>query len=264
MDTLEDRARRLLAGRPGAPPLQRRVEIMISGPLKRVGVVRQSLDDLQRQLLSEAGRNGDNLQLRVTAFLDGCRHTTPWSNRPIDAGASTNPWHCFQGQTRYAEAFQHSYNEQERIDAIIMFGDRFDDAPLPTMEIAAQLRDRGTKIFAFHVGGDRTSRFAYEQLAQQSGGVSVQLSDEQSFAGVLTVITDYLFRPAETLRALPAAPNNPDVKALVDRLKALPPPSMPMPIPALSKPALAIKLPPLPPPVAAVAASPWDRPARKV
>jgi hypothetical protein len=262
MDTLEDRARRLLAGRAGVPPLQRRVEIMISGPLNRVGVVRQSLDDLQRRLLSEAGRNGDNLQLRVTAFLDGCRHTTPWSNRPVDAGASTNRWHCFRGQTRYAEAFQHSYSEQGRIDAIIMFGDSFDDAPLPTMEIAARLRDRGTRIFAFHVGRDRTSRFAYEQLAQQGGGVSVQLTDEQSFARVLPVITDYLFRPAETLRALPAAPKNPDVKALVDRLKALPPPSMPMP--ALSNPALAIKLPPLPPPVAAVAASPWDHPAKKV
>jgi hypothetical protein len=70
---------------------------------------------------------------------------------------------------------------------------------------------------------------------------------------------------------LPAAPNNPDVKALVDRLKALPPPvaapSMPMPMPALSKPALAIKLPPLPPPVSVpvATAGPWGRrPVKKV
>lgn len=34
MDTsLEDRARRLLAGRPGVPPPQRLVELMVSGAL---------------------------------------------------------------------------------------------------------------------------------------------------------------------------------------------------------------------------------------
>jgi hypothetical protein len=115
--SLEDRARRLLAGRPGIPPAQRLVEIMMSGPLRRVGVVRQSLDDLQRQLFSDARRNGDNLQLRVTAFLDGCRHTTPWSNRPIDAGSATNRWHCFEGQTLFAQALQHCLSERERIDA---------------------------------------------------------------------------------------------------------------------------------------------------
>lgn len=221
--SLEDRARRLLAGRPGVPPAQRKAEIMISGPLNRVGVVRQSLDHLQRQLLSEASRSGDNLQLRVTAFLDGCRHTTPWSNRPVDAGASTNRWHCFQGQTLFAQALQYSLNERERIDAIVMFGDRFDDEPLQTLEIAGRLRERGTKIFAFHVGKDRGSRFAYEQLAQQGGGVSVQLTGEKAFARVLPVIAGYLFRPAETLRALPP-PNDVDVRALLDRLKLQPVP----------------------------------------
>jgi hypothetical protein len=173
MASLDDRIARLVGERPAASsaqPQQRRVEIMISGPLSRIGTVRQSLDDLQRRLLSEASRNGDTLQLRVTAFLDGCRHTTPWSNRPIDAGSATNRWHCFRGQTLYAEAFQQNCSERERIDAIIMFGDRFDDSPGPTMAFAGRLRERGTKIFAFHVGDDRASRFAYEQLAQQGGG----------------------------------------------------------------------------------------------
>lgn len=233
MPSLEDRARRLLAGRPGVPSAQRRAEIMISGPLSRVGTVRQSLDDLQRRLLSEASRNGDNLQLRVTAFLDGCRHTTDWSNRPIDAGASTNRWHCFEGETLFAQALQHSYSERERIDAIVIFGNRFDDAPLPTMAIAGRLRERGTKIFAFHVGDDRKSRFAYEQLALHGGGVSVQLTDERAFARVLPVISDYLFRPAETLRALPP-PNDVDVRALLERIKSVP--SLPEPVPVRLQP----------------------------
>jgi hypothetical protein len=223
---LEERARRLLAGRPGIPPAQRKAEIMIAGPLNRVRVVRDSLDHLQRQLLHEASRNGDSLQLRVTAFLDGCRHTTPWSTSPIDAGDNTRRWHCFQGQTRYAEALQYSYDERERIDAIVMFGDRFDDEPLETLAIAGRLRERGTKIFAFHVGKDRGARFAYEQLAQHNGGVFVPLTGEPAFARVLPVIAGYLFRPAETLRALPP-PHDIDVRALLDRLKLQPVPSLP-------------------------------------
>ena len=216
--TIEDRARRLLAGRPGVPPPQRLVEFMISGALNRVGLVRQSLGQLQTQLLHEGG---DNLKVRVTAFLDGCRHTTPWSNRPIDAGDQTQAWHCFQGETRFVQALQHSYDERERIDAIVIFGDRFDDVPSLTLAIAARLRERGTKIFAFHVGRNRASRSAYDQLAHHNGGVFVQLTNERAFARMVPVISDYLFRPAETLRALPP-PNDVDVRALFERLKAQP------------------------------------------
>jgi len=219
MDTsLEDRARRLVAGRPGVPPPQRLVEFMISGALSRVGLVRQSLDQLQGQLLRSGG---DKLQLRVTAFLDGCRHMTPWSQSPVDVGASTTRWHCFEGQTLFAQALQFSYGERDRIDAIIIFGDRFDDALPQALTVAARLRARGTRIFAFHVGRNRASRSAYDQLAQHNGGVFVQLTNERAFARVLPVITDYLFRPAETLRALP---HDADARALVDQLKALPAP----------------------------------------
>jgi hypothetical protein len=172
-DDLEARARRLLAS-----PGSKRVEIMVSGPLARLGTVRQSLDQVQRQLVDEARRGGGALHLRVTAFLDGCRHTTPWSNSPVDAGAATTQWHCFQGQTLFAGAFQHSLDERERIDAIIIFGDRFDDHPFETLWFAGRLRERGTKIFAFHVGDDRKSRRAYDKLAKRNGGVSVPLSGD--------------------------------------------------------------------------------------
>ena len=220
-DDLEARARRLLAS-----PGNKRVEIMVSGPLARLGTVRQSLDEVQRQLVDEARRGGGKLHLRVTAFLDGCRHTTPWSNSAVDAGAATTQWHCFQGQTLFAQAFAHSAAERERIDAIIIFGDAFDDDPRETLQAAGRLRARGTKIFAFHVGDDRKSRFAYDELAKGNGGVSVQLSGEAALARVLPVIADYLFRPAEALRALPT-PKDADIKALVDQLKLQPLPQSP-------------------------------------
>jgi len=237
-DDLEARARRLLAS-----PGKKRVEIMISGPPLCVDVVRESLDDLQRQLAAEARRAGGDLQLRVTAFLDGCRHTTPWSNRPIDAGGHMRFWHCFQGQTLFAEAFEHSLSEPERIDAIVIFGDRFDDARFGTLAQAGRLRERGTKIFAFHLGNDRKSRSAYDRLAKRNGGVSVQLSGDAALARVLPLIVVYLFRPVEALRAVPA-PQDRDIKALVEQLKLqpVPPPRTVLP----PSPGAAM----LPPPVA--------------
>lgn len=210
---------------PAAPkaPLQtilRRVEFMITGSISRVRAVRTALRDLQAQLFSEIG---DRLELRITAFLDGCRHTTPWSRSPIDVGNRTNGWHCFQGSTRYSEALAHSANENDPIDAIVIFGDRFDDNLPHTLGIVDRLHQRGTRIYAFHVGGKTRSRQAYEQLAERTGGAFVQLSDQRAFARVMPVIVDYLLRPAEALQALPP-PCDADTKALVDKLKLLPPP----------------------------------------
>ena len=223
-----DRARAAVSSPPPVPPpvqpqnIMRRVEIMTTGSASRVGVVRNALHDLQAQLFQQA--NGDNLELRVTAFLDGCRHTTPWSRSPIDVGNSTTAWHCFQGSTRYSEALAYSANEGDPIDAIIMFGDRFDDNLAHTLGIAERLQKQGTRIYAFHVGGKSRSRHAYEQLADRTGGAFVQLSDQQAFARLMPVIAAYVLRPVEALQALPA-PKDADTKALVDRLKLLPPPA---------------------------------------
>ncbi|HUY68815.1 MAG TPA: hypothetical protein VMV79_05895 [Alphaproteobacteria bacterium] len=197
----------------------RRVEVMVTGHLGRVGVVRDTVSDLQDQLFGKVIGSGQ-LELRVTAFLDGCRHSTPWSNSPIDVGSSTTRWHCFQDRTRYAEALEHSSNE-DPIDAIIMYGNRFDDDLQQALRLADRLRERGTRIYAFHVGNDEGSRNAYEQLAERTGGISLQLTDERAFAQVMPIITDYLFRKEEALLALPA-PKDPNVKALVDRLKTPP------------------------------------------
>jgi hypothetical protein len=220
-----ERARSISAARPAPEALQpqmvkRRVEIMVTGGTSRVGMVRNALQDLQIQLFQEVGN--DNLELRVTAFLDGCRHTTPWSHSPIDAGASTNRWHCFQGGTRYAEAFGYTANETDPVDAIVMFGDRFDDDLRRSLEIAERLRQQGTRIYAFHVRGNSRTRHAYEQLAERTGGAFVQLSNPRAFARVMPVIVDYLVRPAEVLRALPV-PRDADIRALIERLKLKPP-----------------------------------------
>jgi hypothetical protein len=137
-DDLEARARRLLAG-----SLNKRVEIMVSGPVGSARCGKASIwcngNCWPRPAVAA------KVSLRVTAFLDGCRHTTPWSNSPVDAGAATTRWHCFQGETLFAEAFAQSCAERDRIDAIIIFSDRSDDG-FETFDFAERLRARGTKI----------------------------------------------------------------------------------------------------------------------
>jgi len=197
---------------------KRRVEVMVTGRPGRVGVVRETVNDLQKQLF-DVVKEGQ-LEMRVTAFLDDCRHSTSWSHSPVDVGGGTTQWHCHQNRTLFTQAMAISSREQ-LIDAIIIYGDRFDDNLPETMLHIEALKAQGTRIFAFHVGDGVKSRQAYEQLAEKTGGVCVQLTDERAFAQVMPIITDFLFRREEALLALPA-PNNPDVKALVDRLRVLP------------------------------------------
>lgn len=219
---------RLAAAAPAAPPptqpqnLLRRVEIMMTGSLSRVALVRQALGDLQTELLHRAGQG--NLELRVTAFFDGCRHSTSWSSSAIDVGSGTTAWHCFQGRTRYSEALAYSANEAEPIDAIVMFGDRFDDNLAHALGIAERLKRQGTRIYAFHAGGRWRSRDAYARLAEFTGGAFVSLTEPRAFRRVMTVIADYVLRQTEALRALPASAD-PNTKALVEQLKRLPPPA---------------------------------------
>jgi hypothetical protein len=222
---LLERARLVLSPSPAPPAPQtllRRVEIMVTYSASRMSLVRHALSDLQHELLQQAGAG--NLELRVTAFFDGCRHTTPWSLSAIDLGRRTTAWHCFQGRTRYSEALAYTANEAEPVDAIVMFGDRFDDNLAHALGIAERLKKQGTRIYAFHVGGKWRSRDAYAQLAESTGGAFVPLSEPRAFRRVLSVIADYVLRPAEALRALPP-PADPDTKALVDQLKLLPPPA---------------------------------------
>jgi hypothetical protein len=232
---LFQRAKAVLAGRPAAagssggsatpwtqPQLvKRRVEFMVTSSVSHLALVRHGLGEVQTQLFHHLG--SDHLELRVTAFYDGCRHTTPWTRSPIDAGTSTAYWHCFQGETRYAEAFNFTLGEEDPVDAIVMFGNRFNDSLSDALRFADALHQRGTRIYAFLVGRNSRARKAYSQLAERTGGVFVQLSSHDAFARVMPVIADYLVRPAEALLALPS-PRDADVRALIDRLKLQAPP----------------------------------------
>jgi hypothetical protein len=219
------RAKAASVARPAAPEqpqlVKRRVEIMVSGGLGRVAAVANAVRDLQTQLFDQVG--DDNLELRFTAFLDGCRHSTPWSRSPLDVRNSTTRWHCFRGQTLFAEALAYSLNETDPVDAVVMFGDRFDDDLARCLEIADRLKDKGTRIYAFHVGYHARAGFAYQQLAERTGGSFVKLSSPRAFARVMPVIAAHLVQPAGGLRALPVS-RDADVQALIDRLKSQPPP----------------------------------------
>lgn len=46
--------------------------------------------------------------------------------------------------------------------ATLVFGNRFDDNLPLTLGVAGRLRRQGTRIYAFHVGRNPRSRYAYE------------------------------------------------------------------------------------------------------
>lgn len=195
-----------------------RTEIMVTGSLRRVGNIRNALNTLQGDLFARVPET-EGMEMRVTAFLDGCRHTTPWNNSPVDVGGGTTQWHCHQGQTLFAEALNATVQE-DCVDAIIVLGDRFDDKLPEALEHARILNEQGARIFAFHIGGNDESAKAYQQFAEATGGVFLQLTDETNIASIVSIVMDYVLRDQEALQALPE-PKTPDAKKLVGQLLKL-------------------------------------------
>ncbi len=169
---------------------RRRVEVMITGDPSRVGVIADTIDDFQKKLFAGAAAARENLELRITGFLDNCIHRSKWSKKPFKAAAQARRWHCEQGQTLFAEAFAHSSGEM--LDDLVIIGDRFDDNMEEALRQVEHLKEQGVHIHCFHTGSDKESREAYERLATQTDGVFMHLENQGSIKEVMPVLMAHL------------------------------------------------------------------------
>jgi hypothetical protein len=179
---------------------RRRVEIMVTGDPSRVGAVSNAIDELQSKVFKEASP-GDQLELRVTGFLDNCIHRSKWHKKPFKAAAQARNWHCEQSRTRFADAFADS--KGELLDTLVIIGHRFDDDIAEALSRAEELREQGVQIHCFHTGNDKASRDAYEKLATQTGGVFLQLTDQSSIGEVVPILMAHLNHEDSLLRLKP-------------------------------------------------------------
>ncbi len=164
---------------------RRRVEIMVTGDPSRVATVSDAVDDIQKEVFGSATKP-ENLELRITAFLDGCIHRSKWNKKPFKAAAEARKWECEQSKTRFADAFADSHGEL--VDTLVIVGHRFDENIEEALKKAEELKQQGVRIHCFHTGKDEASRAAYEKLATETDGVFLQLTDQSSIANVIPII----------------------------------------------------------------------------
>ncbi|MBW8271134.1 vWA domain-containing protein [Caldovatus aquaticus] len=79
---------------------------------------------------------------------------------------------CLGGQTQVLRALRHAKAEtaRERVHALVLVGDAFEEEIDPACHEAGELRLRGTAVFCFHEGSDARAASAFRQIAQVSGG----------------------------------------------------------------------------------------------
>lgn len=149
--------------------------IMVAGNLRRSRSTATAVMNVQRELARQFADKfpGTKLQMCVQTFLDDCRHSTGWSDRPEDIGSSSTRWHCYQTNTRFHEAFTELRNtDRPEEDIIILVGGRFDDDPALTAQAAKQLfEEKRIRIFCLP-DPDCTPeiREAFRLVAESAGG----------------------------------------------------------------------------------------------
>ena len=203
------------------PPLVR-IEIMASGPFGSLRGIRTAVNRLQHNLV-HATRKG-TLELRLTEVRPRCRHSTVWSREPLDPGASTTEWQCFvdafaaqspRSRTLFVPAFRESL--RNHVNHVVVFGDRFDDSLLLLCAAMHAFRRQGIRVSTFFLGDDFNGRSIYHVLALSTGGMFMQLSDQQSFDAVLPVVAAFACGDRAQLAAL--SPAAPEARALIARLQ---------------------------------------------
>lgn len=76
------------------------------------------------------------------------------------------------GQTQVLRCLEHALAEtrREKVNALVMVGDAFEEAVDPACHVAGQLGLHGTPVFCFHEGADPAAAFGFRQIAKVSGG----------------------------------------------------------------------------------------------
>ncbi len=76
------------------------------------------------------------------------------------------------GQTQVLRCLEHALAEtkREKVNALVLVGDAFEEAVDPACHVAGQLGLHGTPVFCFQEGTGAEAGFAFRQIAKLSGG----------------------------------------------------------------------------------------------
>jgi hypothetical protein len=202
--------------------LQRRTEIIVTGDPERVQELGGAVVEVQKGLMTNPDHSVD---MRVTAFLDGCIHSTGWSTKPVDVRAESDQWHCSESETLFAQAFRATadeYSRRGRIDSVFIIGHKFDEDVEDVQKAAQKLADLKTPVHALVVSklAENVAEILkkFKAVADITKGHAVAVENMNAVREAMPFLIVTMF-PFAKMAALPA-PKDAGVKGLVKLLAA--------------------------------------------
>jgi hypothetical protein len=192
--------------------LTRRADIIVTGDPSRVQKLGNAVVAIQKNLTANPNMTVD---MRVSAFMDDCMHTTGWSTKPVDVNDALAEWHCYESETQLVHAFQGVANEHTRrgkIDSVFIVGHRFDEPVALVQTAASGLAKLDIMIHALVLGGQRLVA-QYKAVTDVARGHAVRIANASAINEAMPILIFSMF-PHASMRALPAPPKDPDVRRL--------------------------------------------------
>ncbi len=127
---------------------------------------------LQSQMFEETASLG-GLEIQLV-YYRGFRdfQAGPWLDSSDDLVRLMTGVDCLGGRTQIRKVLRHAVAESKKrkADALVFVGDAMEEDVDALCHIAGELGLLGVPAFMFHEGQDPGARYAFEQIAQLSGG----------------------------------------------------------------------------------------------
>lgn len=128
--------------------------------------------DIQAEMFTETDMLGGlDVQLVFFRGIGECR-TTKWLSSSTDLVDRMVKVRCLGGRTQIGKVLKHAIKEarKDRVGALVLIGDAFEESIDPVCDLAGQLGLLGTKAFLFQEGDHPEATRAFRQIARLTGG----------------------------------------------------------------------------------------------
>ncbi len=127
---------------------------------------------IQSQMFEETSTLG-GLEIQLV-YYRGFRdfQAGPWFDSSDDLVRAMTGVDCLGGRTQIRKVLRHAarVSKTRKADALVFVGDSMEEDVDELCHIAGELGLLGVPAFMFHEGYDADARYAFEQIAQLSGG----------------------------------------------------------------------------------------------
>lgn len=136
---------------------------------------------VQGRMFQSVGGLG-RVSLRLVHFGGGDLTDHGWSEDTRQLAARMAAVRCRQGLTQVLPALRVFLDDGEKVDAVILVGDAFEEEPADALLLCHALRIRGIRVFAFFEGDLHAAEDQFRLIADMTGGRFARLGDDLPLA----------------------------------------------------------------------------------